>query len=72
MNIDNKRYRNWLTSNIFLINGVIVIFNLTKLCIAKTFFYSTNTLYMGILFTTVDTLFSDIYLAMSLVDKVII
>ena len=72
MNIDNKRYRNWLTSNIFLINGVVIIFILTKLCIAKTFFYSTNTLYMGILFTTVDTLFSDIYLAMSLVDKVII
>ena len=72
MNIDNKRYRNWLTSNIFLINGVVIIFNLTKICIAKTLFYATNTLYMGILFTTVDTLFSDIYLAMSLVDKVII
>ena len=72
MNIDNKRYRNWLTSNIFLINGVIIIFNLTKLCIAKTLFYSTNLWYIAALFKTVDMFFSEIYLAMSLVDKVII
>jgi hypothetical protein len=47
----------------------MLLYNLTKLSIAKSVFYSGNIWYAMAIFKTIDMFFSEIYLALSLVDK---
>ena len=47
----------------------MLLYNLTKLSIAKSVFYSGNIWYAMAMFKTIDMFFSEIYLAFSLVDK---
>ena len=69
MNINGQNKRDWLTMNIQLINCFMLLYNLTKLSIAKSVFYSGNIWYAMAIFKTIDMFFSEIYLAFSLVDK---
>ena len=70
MNINAQNKRDWHQFNIYLVNCVIIIYNLTKLCMAKTAFYATNIWYLVAIFKTIDMFFSEIYLAFSVPDKV--